>query len=261
MQICAVADDVKFKCDDGPIVFKPTMMFQARSFSFPLENTSLVKLAYYFFTTYPDGTPDRHIGPYQVTPARGTVQPGQAQTITVKFVPREVEDCARILACDMPMLDAEQKPIRRELNGRALRPWCHFELPDSDYISSGRRRPDMPGPDGGMSPPDHEKTKVPLKFKFLYNFESYVNCNAFLLQTPTALYTFQKKSLSCSNLYSHVSRDQISKQSPSHDVVSRRCWRWSLWASRCSTRAASTCSTPPASATTSTGRWSTRRPR
>jgi hydrocephalus-inducing protein len=35
-----------------------------------------------------------------------------------------------------------------------LRPWCHFELPESDYISGGRRAPDMPGPSGALGPLD-----------------------------------------------------------------------------------------------------------
>jgi hydrocephalus-inducing protein len=35
-----------------------------------------------------------------------------------------------------------------------LRPWCHFELPDSDYVSGGRRNPEMPGPSGQIEPLD-----------------------------------------------------------------------------------------------------------
>lgn len=31
---------------------------------------------------------------------------------------------------------------------QVLRPWCHFELPDSDYAAGGRRNPDLPGPSG-----------------------------------------------------------------------------------------------------------------
>jgi hypothetical protein len=31
---------------------------------------------------------------------------------------------------------------------QVLRPWCHFELPESDYVAGGRRNPDLPGPSG-----------------------------------------------------------------------------------------------------------------
>lgn len=35
-----------------------------------------------------------------------------------------------------------------------LRPWCHFDLPESDYIAGGRRAADMPGPTGALGPLD-----------------------------------------------------------------------------------------------------------
>lgn len=31
---------------------------------------------------------------------------------------------------------------------QVLRPWCHFELPESDYVAGGRRNPDLSGPSG-----------------------------------------------------------------------------------------------------------------
>jgi hydrocephalus-inducing protein len=40
-----------------------------------------------------------------------------------------------------------------------LRPWCHFELPESDYITGGRRNPEQPGPSGAIEPLD-PATKV-----------------------------------------------------------------------------------------------------
>lgn len=37
---------------------------------------------------------------------------------------------------------------------QVLRPWCHFELPASDYLSAGRRNPELPGPSGVVEPLD-----------------------------------------------------------------------------------------------------------
>ena len=34
------------------------------------------------------------------------------------------------------------------LKGRSLLPYCHFELDHSDYITGGRRNPELPGPEG-----------------------------------------------------------------------------------------------------------------
>ena len=45
------------------------------------------------------------------------------------------------------------------LASQVLRPWCHFELPDSDYIGGGRRNPELPGPSGSIEPLD-PATKV-----------------------------------------------------------------------------------------------------
>jgi hypothetical protein len=42
---------------------------------------------------------------------------------------------------------------------QVMRPWCHFELPESDYISGGRRNPELPGPSGSIEPLD-PATKV-----------------------------------------------------------------------------------------------------
>jgi hypothetical protein len=42
---------------------------------------------------------------------------------------------------------------------QVLRPWCHFELPDSDYLPAGRRNPELPGPSGVVEPLD-PATKV-----------------------------------------------------------------------------------------------------
>ena len=37
------------------------------------------------------------------------------------------------------------------LRARSLLPYCHFQLEDSDYIHSGRRNPDLPGPCGSSA--------------------------------------------------------------------------------------------------------------
>ena len=41
----------------------------------------------------------------------------------------------------------EQGPVVG-VKGRSLMPYCHFELEDSDYLSSARRNPELRGPGG-----------------------------------------------------------------------------------------------------------------
>ena len=154
LHVFATADNARYTSEAGPIMFKPTMMFQTRTYTFPLTNTSTARMDYKFTVTQPDGNTADASGLYTVSPAGGVVEAGATATITVKFSPTEVDDCARVLTCHIPHLDASCEPFARPLGGRVLRPWAHFELPDSDYLSGGRRSPDMPGPSGAIEPLD-----------------------------------------------------------------------------------------------------------
>jgi len=46
----------------------------------------------------------------------------------------------------IPNLEPGSQAPVVSVRGRSLMPYCHFELEDSDYIRSGRRNPDLPGP-------------------------------------------------------------------------------------------------------------------
>ena len=83
------------------------------------------------------GTEDE--SPFSVSPAAGTLAPEEIQMVTVRFSPLEVEDWQHKLVCEIPNLDVGFQKIERSLRGKVSRPWCHFMLPESDYLSSGRR--------------------------------------------------------------------------------------------------------------------------
>lgn len=36
------------------------------------------------------------------------------------------------------------------LKGKSTQPFIHFEIPSSDYITAGRRNPNLPGPFGAL---------------------------------------------------------------------------------------------------------------
>ena len=154
LKVFAIADNPRYECDDKPILFRPTMMYQTRSFSFPLKNTSSAKMDFRFSVASPDGSRMDATGLYTVSPEGGMIEPGASADVTVRFAPLEVGDCKRLLLCDIPHLDASAPPLARLLDGKVQRPWCHFELPESDYVSGGRRNPEMPGPSGAVEPLD-----------------------------------------------------------------------------------------------------------
>jgi len=56
-----------------------------------------------------------------------------------------------LLILRIPNLEKSQQGPAVGLKGKSLMPYCHFELEDSDYISSARRNPEMRGP-GGAHP-------------------------------------------------------------------------------------------------------------
>ncbi|CAG9464033.1 unnamed protein product [Pedinophyceae sp. YPF-701] len=158
LKVSGVVDDARFEAPRDPVVFKPTMMFQARTYAFPLKNTSTAAMTYRFVVTHRDGREDP-APPYEVTPEDGTLAAGQETEVTVRFKPMEVEDCDRLLVAEVPALAEDQEPLRVELSGKVKRPWCHFDLPESDYVSAGRRNPEMPGPSGTLGPL-HPSTRV-----------------------------------------------------------------------------------------------------
>ena len=74
----------------------------------------------------------------QVSPEGGVLAAGESAGITVRFTPQEVEDCSRHLLANIPNLAATLQPPSRAVTASVLRPWCHFDLPPSDYITAGQ---------------------------------------------------------------------------------------------------------------------------
>ncbi|GFH30483.1 MSP domain-containing protein, partial [Haematococcus lacustris] len=80
-------------------------------------------------------------------------------------------------------MDPGSTPLTRALTGKVLRPWCHFELVDSEYVSAGLRDPGLPGPSGEVEPLD-PNTKV-LEIESLG--VRVRNTKRFMVLNPTAV--------------------------------------------------------------------------
>ncbi|XP_015224105.2 hydrocephalus-inducing protein homolog isoform X3 [Lepisosteus oculatus] len=91
------------------------------------------------------GDPD--VPPFSVEPSAGAIAPGSSQAFRIKFSPLEVAESEGRLVCSIPNLKDGQGPTMA-VSGRSLLPYCHFDLEDSDYISSSRRNPELRGPQG-----------------------------------------------------------------------------------------------------------------
>jgi P pilus assembly chaperone PapD len=145
------------ECETTSVAFRPTMMFQTRLYSFSLKNTGAVSQNFEWEVmdlVAGHASPGPVNSPFTVSPAAGRIPPGGEQQIQVSFYPEEVHTYQSRLTCHCENLETSQKAPTIVLSGRATRPYCHFEIADSDYLPSGRRAPELPGPDGSLSPLD-----------------------------------------------------------------------------------------------------------
>ncbi len=73
-------------------------------------------------------------GAYTIIPKKGTISPSCDEHFIVKFAPTEIEpDFSRYLSANINHLNPALEPLIIEMNGVALRPIIHFELPPSNY--------------------------------------------------------------------------------------------------------------------------------
>lgn len=62
--------------------------------------------------------PHAPLGLYTVSPPSGSIAAGTSEEITLRFSPVEVEECERLLVCDIPDLEASCQPLRRAVTGK-----------------------------------------------------------------------------------------------------------------------------------------------
>jgi hydrocephalus-inducing protein len=178
LKLHALADSSKYECDCNGIHFKKTMMFQTRTHSFTIKNLSTANLPLKWQVIKNDGHPGEH-EIYSVD-SPSEIQSGFTENIVVKFGPTEVEDCTRFLICNIDYLELGYTNIRIPLTGNVQRPWCHFKLPKSDYISKQRRNADLPGPNGYAGPLDPDTNIIEFNSLGVHkqNIKTFVAINA-----------------------------------------------------------------------------------
>ena len=131
-------DDVVSKSTDitKSIDFATTKLFQQRSVTFAVKNTGKVQLPFAFNVLSTDRTTleDSVASIFTVSPARGTVPPGQLQEVTVIFRPTDVGDFAQLLIGSFPFGAKQEYAL--PLTGSSECPLVHFELPQTSYLST-----------------------------------------------------------------------------------------------------------------------------
>ncbi|XP_035827636.1 hydrocephalus-inducing protein [Aplysia californica] len=171
--ISAISDFTQCTCKVESVHFKDTLMFQTRVYSVLLQNEGQVALDYNWQVLMDSFTPmmqrsvtfmsegerpesrvdvvETSYIPFLVEPQFGTIPAGKSASCVVKFAPLDSNDYEGRLICSIPFMSKEEQGPVIGLKGRSLMPYCHFELEDSDYLSSARRNPELRGP-GGAPP-------------------------------------------------------------------------------------------------------------
>ncbi|XP_035275425.1 hydrocephalus-inducing protein homolog [Anguilla anguilla] len=184
--ISAVCDHAQFSCPTDSIRFRDTLLYQARAFQIQMCNEGKVRLDFSWqvlmercgkSVSFDRGDEvqagarggsrtalrpatagaleslssllrgDPSLPPFSVEPSGGSISPGSTQAFCVTFSPLEVAEFEGRLVCSIPNLKEEPGPTLA-VSGRSLLPYCHFQLEDSDYLSSGRRDPETRAPRG-----------------------------------------------------------------------------------------------------------------
>eukprot|EP00929_Paragymnodinium_shiwhaense_P012789 TRINITY_DN120685_c0_g1_i1.p1 TRINITY_DN120685_c0_g1~~TRINITY_DN120685_c0_g1_i1.p1 ORF type:complete len:3365 (+),score=726.60 TRINITY_DN120685_c0_g1_i1:1028-10096(+) len=140
LNVSAVADERTLTCSTERIHFASTVMFQTKVHRVNVQNTSKVMLPYSWVLRTASGS--KPSAAYTIQPKTGKLAAGETAEFTVRFEPKEVENFRCRLDCDVPHLVGESGPLQIQLDASAVRPWCHFELPPSDYRA--RRQSDTP---------------------------------------------------------------------------------------------------------------------
>ncbi|XP_069113582.1 hydrocephalus-inducing protein homolog isoform X2 [Argopecten irradians] len=167
--VTALCDYSKYKCKIEAVNYRDTLMFQTRVYDFTLSNKGTVQMDYSWQVVMENmptfqravtfmseaerpesrmDLADSSYVPFTIEPEYGTIQAGKKASFKVRFSPLDMNDYEARLICSVPNLEKSQQGPVVALRGKSLMPYCHFELEDSDYISSSRRNPEMRGPRG-----------------------------------------------------------------------------------------------------------------
>ncbi|XP_018652309.1 hypothetical protein Smp_175450 [Schistosoma mansoni] len=180
--ISAVADFVQFRCDLNRIDFKETSIFEKRIYRFELFNQGLITLHFkwsiHMISSMPENESnknmitneyqsnnenhnehwDKSLTPFKVYPIEDCILPGRSQFIEVTFSPLLLGEFEAQLISKIDNLAQQSSNTNRNrpiltapiitITGKSENSILHFDLYDSDYISSGRRNLELPGPNG-----------------------------------------------------------------------------------------------------------------
>eukprot|EP00760_Papus_ankaliazontas_P031923 PhM_4_TR5537/c0_g1_i1/m.106423/K17570/HYDIN; hydrocephalus-inducing protein len=165
------------------ITFARTKLFQKRTFQFSLRNVGKVSAEFKWDFLDAQGYPvDPSTSNFKAEPASETILAGQQTLITVSYVPLDVGNHEAYLVASIPNVAPTSTEIRIPLIGDSECPLVHFDLPDCDYLSRGRRDAELPGPRGHTQRDLPAETQV---VEFVSRGVKVTNSKRFVVVNPS----------------------------------------------------------------------------
>ncbi|XP_043285632.1 hydrocephalus-inducing protein homolog [Venturia canescens] len=82
--------------------------------------------------------------PFCIKPDVGSIPARESIEFAVRFSPLDVFDYKAFLICQIENLNPNLERPKILATGRSLLPYCHFDVEESDYLTSGRRKQNLP---------------------------------------------------------------------------------------------------------------------
>ena len=173
IKLSGKSDFIRYECATNQVAFRPTMMFQTRSYKFSVSNTGATTISYDWTfenknqkgSTLRLSSPSENdkggLGsialPFSISPQRGTISASGNEQFIVRFSPMEVPTTLGGvfnygMRANIENLSEGLNDLLLDIRGAAQRPICHFELPSTTYLEM--RPADLPGPSGNIGPLD-----------------------------------------------------------------------------------------------------------
>ncbi|XP_014206280.1 hydrocephalus-inducing protein-like [Copidosoma floridanum] len=96
--------------------------------------------------------------PFKIEPESGCIAPGNSIKCFLKFLPVDVFEYKACLQCKIENLHPSATPLVIAVAAKSLLPYCHFEIEESDYLTSSRRDMKLPIPsEYSLADPDVAK--------------------------------------------------------------------------------------------------------
>ncbi|EDQ90671.1 uncharacterized protein MONBRDRAFT_18473 [Monosiga brevicollis MX1] len=148
VQLEGVVDFARVNLDAKSLHFAEVPVFETVTKELMLHNPGDVNATFEWVLDNDDLNADASVLPFELVPAKGVLRGHASQRIEVRFAPRRAGSFDGSLECKVQcLLDTIKLPVL-DISGKAFMPVCHLDWPDSDYVTSGRRRHDLPGPSG-----------------------------------------------------------------------------------------------------------------